>query len=107
LLRVGIAWVEDPVPAHLQQAIGALRKPVRGAGRGWSVEVEGMVWLRRGCGALPDRGRDDPGVDLDAARVRLVDERLERVERRRVDTELVGARRERSVAQAVAAAHDL
>ena len=69
--------------------------------------VERVRRIRGDGGALPDAGRDEPGVDLDALRVRRVDERLQRVERRRRDPGDRRAREARVVAEAVAAPDDL
>ena len=69
--------------------------------------MRGRCRRSRGTAAAPERRRDDPGVDFDALRVRLVDERLQRIEREWREAGLIGARHRRAVAETVAAPDDL
>src|SRR5919106_2830895 len=70
------------------------------------MPVEDVLRIERRDGAVPDRRGDDPGVDLDAFRVRLGDEGVERIERQSYDVRL-RPRHHRAIAEAVAAATDL
>ena len=106
LRRVRVARVDDPVGVDLLEAVRPLRDPALRT-RARSVGVERMVRRRRRSAASPDRRRDHPGMHLEALRVRLLDQGLQRVERCGVDARLLSARCERAIAEAVAAADDL
>ena len=66
--------------------------------------VCGIRWRGR---PLPHAGGDDPRVDLDALRVRAVDEGLQRVERRGAHPRDRGTGKAGAIAEAIAAADDL
>ena len=107
---VGVAWIEEPIRrrarALAESTVVADPEPLVVPGFRRPVLVERMARIERRDRAVPKGGRDDPRMDLNAGRVSLGDDRVERVVRARCDPGL-RAGHAGAVAEAVTAPPDL
>ena len=107
---VGVAWIEEPVRrgarALAKGSVVTNAEPVVVSGLRRPVLVERVGRIERRDRAVPERGRDDPGMDLNARPVGFRDDRVEWVVGTRRDVRL-RSRHARAVAEAVTAPPDL
>ena len=80
---VGMAWIEEPVRrgarALAKRSVVTNAEPVFVSGLRRPVLVERVGRIERRHRAVPERGRDDPGMNLNAGLVGFADDRVERV----------------------------
>ena len=107
---VGMAGVEEPVRgrarALAQCPVVLHSQPVFVSRLARSMQVERVIRVDRRRRAVPQRRRDDPGVDLNSSRVRLRDDRSKRVVRPWRDPGL-GSRHAGAIAETIATPADL